>query len=69
MKPIRLNLEIEDETGDIRMFYSTDKGVLIGDVMYVEYSDRDKLEDYLRSMRLDEEIELKNMMGDLFHEV
>jgi|TARA_R100000951_G_scaffold177_1_gene781 hypothetical protein len=69
MKPIRLNLEIEDETGDIRMFYSTDKGVLIGDVMYVEYSDRDKLEDYLRSMRLDEEIELKKMMGDLFHEV
>ena len=69
MKPIRLNLEIEDETGDIRMFYSTDKGVLIGDVMYVEYSDRDKLEDYLRSMRLDEEIELKKRMGDLFHEV
>ena len=69
MKPIRLNLEIEDETGDIKMFYSTDKGVLIGDVMYVEYSDRDKLEDYLRSMRLDEEIELKKMMGDLFHEV
>ena len=69
MRQIRLNLEIEDETGDIRMFYSTDKGVLIGDVMYVEYSDRDKLEDYLRSMRLDEEIELKKMMGDLFHEV
>lgn len=69
MKPIKLNLEIEDETGDIVLFYSTDKGVLIGDVMYVEYSDRDKLEDYLRSMRLDEEIELKKMTGDLFHEM
>lgn len=55
---IKLNIHLLEDTGDLQLYYSNDKGVRMGDTFYCEYRDRDKLEEYLRAMRLDEEIQI-----------